>query len=387
MTDKRILLVDDEEDIRDVLDISLTDIGYEVLTAENGEKALEIFRQEHPPIVLSDIKMPGMDGITLLQYIKQENPDTEVIMITGHGDMALAIKSLKAEATDFITKPFNEDALEIALKRARERISMRRQIREYTENLEHLVEEKTRQLLEAERLAAVGQTVAGLSHAIKNIAGGLKGGMFVLEKGIELENKEYLLQGWEMTKGNVDKIRNLSMDLLNYGKPSVELNYQLCDPNRPVKEVVSLMRSRSEDEGIELVMNLKADAEPFRFDPEAIHRCLTDIITNAIDAFKTDPKKEKKVLVRTTKPEGWGIEYQITDNGCGMDEDTRKKIFQSFFSTKGTRGTGIGLMMTKKLIDQHNGVIQVESDPGKETTFIIRLPLAESKQRETSPIL
>ncbi len=156
--DSRILLVDDEAGIRTVLGIALADSGYRVTTAENGEEALRLFRELKPPIVLTDIKMPEMDGIELLQHIKAESPDTEVIMFTGHGDMDLAIKSLKYDATDFVTKPINDEILDIALKRARERISLRRQLREHTENLERLVEEKSRDLIEAERMAAVGQT-------------------------------------------------------------------------------------------------------------------------------------------------------------------------------------------------------------------------------------
>ncbi|MBT8356157.1 MAG: response regulator, partial [Deltaproteobacteria bacterium] len=130
--EKNILLVDDEADIRDVLGISLSDIGYKVHAVENGEEAILLFKKINPAIVLTDIKMPGMDGIELLRKIKRENPDTEVIMITGHGDMNLAIKSLKYEATDFITKPINVDALEIALKRANERIIIKRKLQEYT---------------------------------------------------------------------------------------------------------------------------------------------------------------------------------------------------------------------------------------------------------------
>ncbi|MCJ7683074.1 MAG: response regulator, partial [Desulfobacteraceae bacterium] len=164
---QKILLVDDEEGIRKVLDISLSDIGYKVFPAETGKEALDIFRKIRPPIVLTDIKMPGMGGIELLQKIKEESPDTEVIMITGHGDMELAIRSLKFDATDFITKPINDDALEIALKRANEKITLKTRLREHTENLEQLVREKTKKLVETERLAAVGQTVAGLAHAIK----------------------------------------------------------------------------------------------------------------------------------------------------------------------------------------------------------------------------
>ena len=106
---KSILLVDDEEGIRKVLSIALSDLGYQVYTAENGVEALRIFEGKRPPIVLTDIKMPEMDGIELLRRLKELSPDTEIIMITGHGDMDLAIKSVKYEATDFVTKPINDE--------------------------------------------------------------------------------------------------------------------------------------------------------------------------------------------------------------------------------------------------------------------------------------
>jgi len=152
--DEKILVVDDQEGIRNVLNILLSDIGYQVFLAENTEEGLQILRDVNPPIVLTDIKMPGRDGIEFLREIKQMRPETEVIMITGHGDMDLAIKSLKYEATDFINKPIRNDVLEIALKRAREKISMRQELRAYTENLEVLVREKSAKLVEAERQIA-----------------------------------------------------------------------------------------------------------------------------------------------------------------------------------------------------------------------------------------
>jgi len=123
-----ILLVDDEEGIINVLNIFLTDIGYKVYTAKSGAEALRIFRKVNPAVVLTDIKMPGMDGIELLRNIKQENRDTEVIMVTGHGNLELAIKSLKHDASDYITKPINHDVLEIALKRAFDKVIMREKL-------------------------------------------------------------------------------------------------------------------------------------------------------------------------------------------------------------------------------------------------------------------
>ena len=372
--DKPILLVDDEEGIRKVLGILLADMGYQVHTAATGTEALRTFEKLRPPIVLTDIKMPEMDGIELLRNLKQISPETEVIMITGHGDMDLAIKSVKYEATDFVTKPINDEVLEIALQRAHERITMRRKLDDYTHNLEQLVRDKTKQLVEAERLAAVGQTVAGLSHAIKNIAGGLKGGAFVLEKGIELDERKYLLQGWEMIKGNVDKITNLSLDLLNFAKDS-QPEFQQCDPLKPVREVVALMRPRAKEHGIDLSTRLEKDIGPCFFDPDLIHRGLLNLVTNALDACIHDTgKKLKKVKVHAIKTPGGGVEYRVEDTGCGMKAEVKNKIFQSFFSTKGTEGTGIGLMITKKIIDEHRGEISAESKEGAGSTFVIRIP-------------
>ena len=372
---KTILLVDDEQGIRKVLRIALEDAGYKVITARNGVEALRVFKKATPPIVLTDIKMPEMDGIELLRKIKQESVDTEVIIITGHGDLDLAIKSVKFEATDFVTKPINDDTLDIALKRAEERIEMRAKLNEYTQNLENLVEEKTRKLIEAERLAAVGKTVAGLSHAIKNIAGGLKGGAFVLEKGIEVDNRDYLMDGWEMVRTNVDKITHLSLDLLNYAKDT-DLNIQSCDPNRPAREVVELMTSRASENDIELSLELDKQLQPVQCDLDLIHRCLLNLVTNAIDACILDPapKQSKKVIVRSTAVPGWGVEYQVIDNGSGMTPAIRDNIFHSFFTTKGTNGTGIGLMITKKIVDEHHGVIEVASEEGSGSTFILKLP-------------
>ncbi|MCP3900122.1 MAG: response regulator, partial [Desulfobacteraceae bacterium] len=203
MENCKILLVDDEAGIRNVLKITLESSGYEVCLASDGEAGLKTFIKEKPCIVISDIKMPGIDGIELLKKIKNLVPETEVIMITGHGDMDLAVKSLQYEAADFITKPIDSMELESAIKKAQDRISITKNIKSYMDDLENLVEEKDKKINESEKLVTIGQTIAGMSHAIKNIAGGLKGSSFVLEQGIDQENREYLKQGWEMMKGNI----------------------------------------------------------------------------------------------------------------------------------------------------------------------------------------
>jgi len=372
---KKILLVDDEEGIRKVLAISLRDKGYEVFTAEGGDSALQIVEKYEPSVVLTDIKMPGMDGIELLQKIKSDRPETEVIMITGHGDMELAIQSLKFDATDFITKPIRDEVLEIALKRAFETITMRKQLRAYTENLETLVKEKTEQLLAAERLAAMGQTVSGLAHAIKNIAGALTGGSFVLEKGIDLGDEKYLHEGWEMLRSNVLKIKALALDLLNFSRER-EPHYQLCDPNEPLRHAWQLMQETAKKQGISLDLETDDELPKVWLDPDGIHRCLMNLLTNAMDAcLDMDcTHTHGRVTLRSLRKNGWAVQYETTDNGCGMDDETKTSVFNKFFSTKGSKGTGLGLMITRKIVQEHGGEITFTSEKGKGTTFIIRLP-------------
>ncbi|MGD8264337.1 MAG: response regulator, partial [Desulfobacterales bacterium] len=142
----KLLLIDDEPDIVRVLSISLKADGYDVIPAHSGAEGLAAFQKESPDIVLTDIKMPGMDGIEVLKNVKELDPDAEVIIITGHGDIENAIEALKYGASDFINKPVRDEALSIALKRAREKLDIRQQLKEYSTNLEKKVEEATREL-------------------------------------------------------------------------------------------------------------------------------------------------------------------------------------------------------------------------------------------------
>jgi signal transduction histidine kinase len=382
-----ILLVDDEEGIRNVLNITLTHAGFRVLPAPDGEKGFKIFNDQKPDIVITDIKMPGIDGIELLKQIKQVSPDTEVIMITGHGDMDLAVKSLQHGAADFITKPIDSSELEISVKKAMDRLSIHERIKVYMDDLETVIRKKDKEIDESQSLAAIGQTVAGMAHVIKNIAGGLKGSSFILEQGIENENREYLVKGWEMMKGNIDKITNLSLDLLNYAKTS-RLKRKQIDPNQPVEELMALLKPRAVEKKIEFVVSLLDEKLSVQMDFDAVYTAIFNLVTNAFDAFdiKDGDHKDseehrqnreempiKRVTICVEKQDGL-IAYQVRDNGQGMDENIRQSIFKEFITTKGTHGTGFGLMTTKKIIDEHNGSISFETIKGRGSVFTIKIP-------------
>lgn len=170
-----VLIVDDEPHIRELLALLIQDLGFHPRTAQDGNDALRQVHDQQPHIVVTDIKMPGKDGIVVLREIKSFYPEVEVIMISGHGDMHLAIQSLKFEAADFITKPIDEELLTIALNKVAERIRLRAQVRSYTEHLERLVEEKSAALVEMERRFAATQIMEGMGRAMLAICESTEG--------------------------------------------------------------------------------------------------------------------------------------------------------------------------------------------------------------------
>jgi two-component system, NtrC family, sensor kinase len=137
----KVLVVDDEESIRNLMRMNLELDGYEVLTAQDGSAALDIFKNEKPDVVLLDVRMPGISGIEVLSLIKTLSPDTEVIIITGHGDMNMAVECLRKQASNFLTKPISEELMSLSLKRSVEKIALKRKLKQYTTNLETLVRE------------------------------------------------------------------------------------------------------------------------------------------------------------------------------------------------------------------------------------------------------
>jgi len=384
--EKKILLVDDEKDIRDVVHLSLSDMGYQVLEAEDGDQALRIFRDTQPPIVLTDIKMPNMDGIELLQKIKLENPETEVVMITGHGDMDLAIKSLKYKATDFITKPINVNVLEIALQRVCDKIVTRQQLREYTESLERLIREKTEL---QDHLSSLGMMISSISHGIKGLLTGLDGGMYLLEKGFSQKSQEQITEGWEVVKQMVERIRKMVLDILYYAKER-DLRWERIDALSFAEEVAKVVEPKIRSGGIEFEKNLDSKIGEFEINAGYVHSALLNILDNAVDACTKDTSKQKHTITLKVKQDNRHIIFDVADNGLGMDSDTSEKIFTPFFSLKGEKGTGLGLFISNKIIDQHGGEIIVKSKLGQGTLFRIKIPKMQSESvpapEETPPV-
>jgi two-component system NtrC family sensor kinase len=497
----KILIIDDEEGNVRVLSMSLKSDGYDVVTAYSGEEGMAVFHKESPDIVLTDLKMPGMNGLEVLKKIKGDNSETEVIIITGHGDIDSAIEALQYGASDFINKPIRDEGLSIALKRAKEKIDIRMQLKQYTENLENMVKVATeevwrksnfqiklirssndgivatdsqwkiviynpeaeaifgyprskvvgkmnikdmypsdiketfmremepdqnrkglpwketmilrqdgeriparfsgsllyekgkamgsvaffqdlrelkrleKELVKSERLAAIGQTVAGLAHYIKNILIGLEGGSYIVDVGLNKNDTKKLKTGWQSIQRNIGRISDLVSDLLTYSKERAP-EYQNCFPNEIANDVCELVEETARQNNIGIVKNFDPSIDEVFMDPRGVHRSILNLVTNAIDACLFDEATDKnwQIHVKTALEKDNMIRFEVQDNGAGMDQETKDKLFTSFFSTKGGKGTGLGLLVTRKLIEEHKGNIEFTSRTGKGTTFTIRLP-------------
>ncbi|MBW2592023.1 MAG: PAS domain-containing protein [Deltaproteobacteria bacterium] len=234
------------------------------------------------------------------------------------------------------------------------------------------VKKLEKEKIEAERMAIVGQTVAGLAHGIKNLINALDGGMYFLKSGIGKGDIKRIHKGVETLARNIERIRLFSKAFLNYSRFRT-ITPTLSNPADIVTEVVESFAAKVRENEIKIKLQADQPVAPAPLDYEKIHECVTNLVGNAIDAFvDVDKDRDKKVWVKVYEEEG-AIYIEIKDNGCGIDKDHRQRLFNKFFTTKGLEGTGLGLLMTQKIIQEHGGNISVLSKKGQGSIFRIRL--------------
>jgi signal transduction histidine kinase/pSer/pThr/pTyr-binding forkhead associated (FHA) protein len=232
-------------------------------------------------------------------------------------------------------------------------------------------------MVNAERLAAVGQTIAAISHHVKNILQGLKSGSDLLRMGIQEKNEAFLQQGWKIVEKNHTRIYDLVMDMLSYSKER-EPALEPTDLNAVVRDVLELVQPRVQALGVRLQLRLDDRLPLVQADPEGIHRALLNVVGNALDALED---RQPPILAVTTGVENNGhwARINVTDSGVGIPQEKLEDIFKPFVSTKGAKGTGLGLAVSRKILREHGGDILVQSQVGKGSRFTLRLPLqAES---------
>jgi two-component system, NtrC family, sensor kinase len=226
--------------------------------------------------------------------------------------------------------------------------------------------------LAAERLAAVGETTAALSHSVKNILQALRGGADVVEMGFRAQNIGQATKGWRIVERNLDKIYNLTLNLLAYSKPR-EPKMEMVNPKVLIDECLELMSPAAVEKGVMAIADVEEGIPAVPLDPDGIHQVLMNLLSNALDAV---PSEGGLIRVECRyDEENKQAVLQVIDNGQGVPPLMLKHMFELFHSTKGNRGTGLGLAVAKKIVDEHEGTITLRSSPEEGTTFTIRLPV------------
>jgi two-component system, NtrC family, sensor kinase len=270
-------------------------------------------------------------------------------------------RRLAAEGKDAVLEKLTEEHLSLAIAIAHQAA---------------LAVEETRYhqaMVQGERLAAIGQTIAALSHHIKNIMQGIVFGSDMVRSAISDKDDEILQKGWRLVEKNQAKIHDLVMDMLSFSKER-EPVIESTDLNRVVDDVVEVVRGRAEDRNVRLDVRLSPSLPPVPADPDGVHKALLNIISNALDAV--EDRDEPYVGVQTLlEPTGEWARIVVLDHGPGIPTERVNEIFKPFVSTKGARGTGLGLPVSRKIFREHGGDVLVESKVGRGSKFILRLPM------------
>ena len=371
MTNKaKILIVDDNVDTVELLTKRFHAEGYDTSEAYDGEQALQQVEEYQPDIILLDIMMPKIDGYEVSKRLKSydNTKHIPIIMLSAKARVPDKIKGLDLGADDYIVKPFDYRELS---QRVKYWVTVKVEVEGRLTKIRQLEKE----LIQSERLAAVGQTVASLAHYVKNILFGLKGGVYLVNEALKEDETDSLKDGWDLVESNMGRISGLVLDLLEYSRER-KPEYEKCFPNEIADDVCKLTQESAKEYSIEIIKDFDPSMGEAVMDPKGIHRCLLNLVSNAIDACIYDSNEEKKwvVEVRTILEDDGMVKFEVSDNGCGMDEEVKKKLFTSVFTTKEGRGTGLGLLNTQKIVQEHGGTMTVNSQPGEGSTFTIRLP-------------
>ncbi len=371
----KVLVIDDEMGPRESLRMLLKP-NYQVHTADSVDAGLRLLQEKHPDAVITDIRMPGTNGIDGLRKIREIDPHVAVIMLTGFGALETAQEALRLGANDYINKPFDAHEMRDIISRNVERTRIHRTGEQAASEIRELNNRLLKELAQKERLASLGQASAEFVHDLGNPLTIVWGYVQLLAKKLEQSEGDNGKGGasakeLNIIEQNVRLCRELLTMWQSYG--SVEAApHQPVSISEAVSEVLKGSNSIAVQHGVELVIEVGDDPCTVLGEALQIKRAIQNVIVNAIQAAAETKGSVKVACIRKE----FYVDVRVEDTGVGMTPAQVPKIFEPYFTTKqGKSGTGLGLYITKKVVEDHNGSIKVDSTPDVGTTFTIRLPL------------
>jgi signal transduction histidine kinase len=385
--ENRVLVVDDEKEIRAFLNKALSRFGgFHVELAESGEEALHKLEKEPFDLVLTDLKMPTMDGLQLIAEIAKSKPETLTIMMTGHGTVDSALEAMKLGASDYITKPLNLDEMILRLRKVLEERQRFVRLKDFADQLESTNQELRRiDSMKSEFVSVASHELRTPLAAIKNAVQLMLSG----KTGEINENQEKFLS---VAERNINRLTNILNDLLNLSRiesGKIELKFENIELKDIIELAASSLRPHADVKSIQIAVETPESLPEIYGDQEKIEQILTNLIGNAI---KFTPSGGK-ILISVKPPSydqtgGYGnmVAISVKDTGIGIPAEHLGAIFEKFHQVEGSlhrsvSGTGLGLAITKGLVEAHQGKILVQSDVGKGSTFTFTLPVSQSERR------
>ncbi len=386
-----ILIVDDEKAIQLLLKdfISEMEGAYNVILASNGKEALDIFIKEKIEIIIADVKMPVMDGLELLKKVKEIDDFVEVIVISGVSELSMDIEALKNNAIDFLLKPIYLEGLEVAVVRAEKQIEFKSKLKEKIKYLEELVDKKTRELIESEKIAAIGRLEQGLFHNISTPISSINVlSQYILSslksKLTEMPKQKIFLEELIEKVANINRacvsttkiIKNFMLKSRNEQQLDMEKN-SLAELLKT--EMQFLDANISFKHNVEKVIKIDETVPDVNIIYSDFSQTFYNLVNNALDAMEN---VDKKVLTVELAHDDNNIYIKVGDTGVGISEDIKDKIFDPFFTTKSKKdidknelvGTGLGLSECYKMMKPYNARIDIRNNKDKGVTVSIVLP-------------
>src|SRR5712691_8396091 len=385
MDKAHILIVDDDTALLEALPqaLYLRLEAVKVDTCDSAQAAIEQIGEYEYAAIVSDIKMPGMDGLALLAKIQELRPDTPTLLITGHGEHELAVQALRGGAYDFIQKPIDRDYLVAALQRAIQTYQLRRKVKVqqlalelHARSLERMVQQRTKELVEAN--AAKDKFLSIVSHELKTPLTSLKGMTQLLRRQIKREDSDEVMSvGMEYMERALRRMEVLVNDLLDVSL--VETNMFVLHRKRC--DLVELCRQLIDEytAGTGPALTFEVPGEPLEVEVDAVRvsQVLINLLTNA---RKYSPKGAP--ITVTLQQVGYEAIVSVRDMGIGIPAEMQANIFEQFYRVPGVEvqtgshtGLGLGLYISRKIIERHGGHIDVQSEPENGSTFSVILPL------------
>ncbi|MCC7429398.1 response regulator [bacterium] len=407
-----LLVVDDEADILELVkDVFEAEGCYNVITAQNGNEALELADKHKISLILTDQRMPGMLGIELLEQMKIKYPNTIRILMTGVVDVNSAIQAInRGEVYKYIIKPWDIVVLRNTVKRAvehfelieetkqlqedvkRANLELEKKVRERTQELEGYLAKLTETnhelgkankkisdsysaLAQAEKLSSLGLMAGTIAHDIKNPLSIISGQTQILK--MTLPEESPMQNGLNSIMNQVSRITTLVESIKNFARKSPDTHSHGVSIQEVLSECFILTGKLLKVNNVQLTESYSPNLPKIYGNKTKLEQVFMNLIQNAAQSMER--QSDSSISIRCFE-ENENLVVEVTDSGPGMPEEVQKSIFNPFFTTKAEgQGTGLGLAICEKIIEEHRGKIKVESKIGFGTKFVITIPIDHSK--------